>query len=273
MLSLRKARGTGTTAVISTDIMSNLAFQAYGTTNATRASIFSVVNGTVLSNNVPTDIQLRTTNTNSVTAKMTIGSSGTVNATSGTKFTVATNLLYVDYSNNRVGITKTPSFSVDTVDLNCTGAVTLSGTTNSLVSTNTTTTSFLVTADSLTTGSGTRIYSNSANISIRNLSRIIQDHASATGSIALSIQQDSSDDALFIDHNLAGNSLEIDADDNSSNPMYGIVMAIDNAGAGLEYAGRFNGSEIVGSAVGVTQDKKIRVSIGGTDYFIPLHTT
>jgi hypothetical protein len=77
---------------------------------------------------------------------------------------------------------------------------------------------------------------------------------------------------LFVDKNNTGNSIEIDADANSASAMYGLVMNIANAGAGLEYAMRFNGSEIVSAAVGGSQDKKIRISIAGTDYFIPCNT-
>lgn len=127
-------------------------------------------------------------------------------------------------------------------------------------------------ASSITTDGIARLYSNSGDTSSRNLLNIINDNASATGAKAISIQQNSSGNALFIGHNLAGTSIEIDADDNSATAMYGLTMAIDNAGAGLEYAFRFNGSEIVSSAVGGSQDKKMRVSVAGTDYFVPLHT-
>jgi hypothetical protein len=50
------------------------------------------------------------------------------------------------------------------------------------------------------------------------------------------------------------------------------VIDVENAGAGKEYAMRINGSSITSSAVGGSQDKKINVSIGGTDYYIPLYT-
>jgi len=65
---------------------------------------------------------------------------------------------------------------------------------------------------------------------------------------------------------------DIDIDANSANACYGIRFDIANAGAGLEYAMRFNGSEIVNAAVGGSQDMKIRISIAGVDYFIPCHT-
>lgn len=67
--------------------------------------------------------------------------------------------------------------------------------------------------------------------------------------------------ALNIDHATSSNSINT-----------GIVMSLSSGNASLCYAFRFNGSEIVSSVVGGTQNKKIRVSISGTDYFLPLHT-
>lgn len=58
----------------------------------------------------------------------------------------------------------------------------------------------------------------------------------------------------------------------SGNPV-GIRMSVTNAG-GNEYAFDFQGGEIVSSAVGGTQDKKIRVLIGGSGgsvYYLPLY--
>lgn len=101
----------------------------------------------------------------------------------------------------------------------------------------------------------------------------VRNDAATSAAISIGIINDAAADCLFIDHNLAGNAIEIDSDDNSVNAMYALVMNLTNAGAGLEYAFRFNGSEIVAGAVGGSQDKKIRISIAGTDYFIPCHTT
>ena len=177
-------------------------------------------------------------------------------------FWVDTNVLYVSAVNNRVGINNaSPSVALDV-----TGAYNQSFT-------GTTTNGFNITGDSVTTGTLACIISNASNTSARSILSVIQDHASATSAIAVSIQQDSSSNALFLDHNLAGSTIEIDADDNSVNAMYGLRMNIANAGAGLEYAFRFDGFEIVSAAVGGSQDKKIRVSIAGTDYFVPLYTT
>lgn len=59
---------------------------------------------------------------------------------------------------------------------------------------------------------------------------------------------------------------------NSADAAYGMYIAVTNSGAGLEYAFSFGGSEIVSSSVGGTQNKKIRVSVGGTEYYIPCYT-
>lgn len=88
----------------------------------------------------------------------------------------------------------------------------------------------------------------------------------------LAVKTAEADDALFINKDNFGSVLVIDQDVSSDNPCYGVEMNIANTGTGLEYAFKFDGSEIVGSAVGGSQDKKIRVNIAGTDYFIPLHT-
>jgi|TARA_Y100000310_G_scaffold140332_2_gene139717 hypothetical protein len=98
-----------------------------------------------------------------------------------------------------------------------------------------------------------------------------QSHASDDQPL-LQLTQASTADALFIDHNNSGASIEIDQDINDANACYGMKMNIANAGAGLEYAFKCDGSEVVAAGVGGAQDKKIRIDIGGTDYFIPCHT-
>lgn len=116
-----------------------------------------------------------------------------------------------------------------------------------------------------------RIYTSTVQTNAPVLFDITDDAATST-SICQKIQKDGTGIAIFIDNNNTGNSIEIDADVNSATAMYGLVMNIANAGAGLEYAFRFDGSEIVAAAVGGSQDQKIRISIAGTDYFIPCHT-
>lgn len=129
-----------------------------------------------------------------------------------------------------------------------------------------------ITANALTTGSGIALSSSSANTSARTLFTLSNSSSAATGAKCFAITQSSTATPATITHNATGTALDIQASSNSANKAYGILMNIANAGAGLEYAFRFDGSEIVAAAVGGTQDKKIRVSIAGVDYFIPLYT-
>lgn len=120
--------------------------------------------------------------------------------------------------------------------------------------------------------SAINIYTNSALTAGGNLLELYSDNGSSTDNIQR-IFNDGSGIGLFIDSNNIGDSINIDADANSASNMIGINMNIANAGAGLEYAFGFGGSEAVAGAVGATQDQKIRIKIGATDYFIPCHTT
>ena len=67
--------------------------------------------------------------------------------------------------------------------------------------------------------------------------------------------------ALNIDHATSSNSVNT-----------GIIMSLSSGQANLCRAFRFNGSEVVSAAVGGSQNKKLRVNVAGTDYYIPLHT-
>lgn len=228
------------------------------------------------------------TSAGNATTQFNIDPNGDMNVTSGNVIQGATtaNFINLDSSNNL--IVGTPDNNVivsldsDNSGTTSTFIVQADGSTArfsvtedgnaTVTSASTTTNSFVVTADSKTTGSIAQFNSNSADTNTRNLVKITNDNTLATGARGLFIQQDSSAAGIFIDHNLAGNAIEIDADDNSATAMYGMVMNLANAGAGLEYAFRFNGSEVVNAAVGGSQDYKIRISIGGTDYFIPCNT-
>jgi hypothetical protein len=70
----------------------------------------------------------------------------------------------------------------------------------------------------------------------------------------------------------AGKHMILHSSCNSATNSTGIEFDINNAGAGLEYAMAFSGSEYVSAAVSGTQDKKIRVNVGGTTYYIPCYT-
>jgi len=94
----------------------------------------------------------------------------------------------------------------------------------------------------------------------------------SSGHSMINLKEQGTGNVVTADKNNSGSVYYADQDANNASACYGLRMSIVNTGAGLEYAFRFDGSEIVSSAVGGSQDKKIRVSIAGTDYFIPLHT-
>ena len=72
--------------------------------------------------------------------------------------------------------------------------------------------------DALTTGSALYIDSDSSSTGTRSIASVIQNHASATGSTALTLQSDAGR-GLFIDSNLAagGPSIEIDSEKTTTN--------------------------------------------------------
>lgn len=71
----------------------------------------------------------------------------------------------------------------------------------------TTTNAIDIIGDSITTGSVLRAYSNSADTNTRSLASFINDHASATGTTVLNLQQDSTGSAIKIQS--AGNACSI----------------------------------------------------------------
>ena len=77
-----------------------------------------------------------------------------------------------------------------------------------------------ITADGLTTGSALYIDSDSSSTGTRSIATVVQNHASATGSTALTLQSDAGR-GLFIDSNLAagGPSIEIDAEQTTTNAI------------------------------------------------------
>jgi len=117
------------------------------------------------------------------------------------------------------------------------------------------------------TGTGVYVENNGAG---RGIDIVNTD---TTGnSIGLYITQATNQSSIVLDHNNSSQVINIDQDANDTNACFGIRMNIANAGAGTEYAFRFDGSEIVSAAVGGSQDKKITISIAGTDYYIPCYT-
>lgn len=84
--------------------------------------------------------------------------------------------------------------------------------TSSLVSTDTTSTVLTVSGNSLTTGGILDLTSDSSSTGARNLVRVVNDNTAATGAKCLALVQDSTSEALFIDSNGNGTSINIDSE-------------------------------------------------------------
>lgn len=67
-----------------------------------------------------------------------------------------------------------------------------------------------------TTGDLVKLTENGSNTGARSVLKLVQDHASATGAIGLSIQQDAANEALLIDQNGNGESIIIDTEATSA---------------------------------------------------------
>ena len=97
--------------------------------------------------------------------------------------------------------------------------------------------------------------------------------SSNTGSsYGVSISQASNQAALYVTKSGVMDSVYISSSVNSATYITGIEFNLINTGAGLEYAFDFEGSEQVAAAVGGSQDRKIRIRIFGTTYYIPCYT-
>ena len=68
-------------------------------------------------------------------------------------------------------------------------------------------------------------------------------------------------------------AMEIIHDTSSNSVNTGIKMALSSNNPTLCYGFRFDGTEVAAGAVGGSQDKKLRVSVSGTDYYVALNTT
>lgn len=118
------------------------------------------------------------------------------------------------------------------------------------------------------TKTGSAVYATSsgasaATVYTENTGNVYALHAKSNGT---------GNAAIYVEKAVTGPMMEFYQSCNSATASKGLVMAIDNAGAGLEYAFQFSGSEHVGSAVGGTQDQKIRILVGATTYYIPCYT-
>jgi hypothetical protein len=121
-----------------------------------------------------------------------------------------------------------------------------------------------ITADALTTGAALYIDSDSSTTDTRSLATVIQNHASATGATALTLQADAGR-GLFIDTNLAagGYALEVDAEITTTNTAK--IAAITTSGTTLEVSsvGILTGKVIDISADAATTGTGINMSMDG----------
>jgi hypothetical protein len=253
-VNLSKARGTGTTIVANLDTVGQLRYRAYGTTMASRAEINAIVNGTITSDNVPTDLIFRTTATTeaNLATRMIISSGGSV--TFGSSSGTGSGIVHLG-TLRRTNATQSASSWSNEIDfsnmyLSSTGGFNF----YMDIDNNTTSDAFQIIAGNGSYQSGTVLFS-----------------VNEAGAVALTTV--SATTALNITHNVAGGEvINLATSVSSASNIIGLKFNLANSGAGQEYAMRFDGSEIDNTAVGGTQDKKIKVSVAGTDYFIPLHT-
>ena len=104
---------------------------------------------------------------------------------------------------------------------------------------------------------------------------VLKVYGQGTGILALLESQGIGETGLKIykvGASATGKSLELVTGNNSANNTIGIDFQLTNIGGGSRYAMTFNGTEYTSSAVGGTQNRKIHIQIGGTDYFIPAYT-
>jgi hypothetical protein len=128
----------------------------------------------------------------------------------------------------------------------------------------TTATAFSISADLLTTGTALSVDSDSSDTGTRSVASIIQNHASATGATALTVQADAGR-GLFIDTNLAagGYALEIDSEQTTTNTAK--IAAINTSGTTLEVSsvGVLTGKVIDITADAATTGTGINMSMDG----------
>jgi len=123
------------------------------------------------------------------------------------------------------------------------------------------------------TGTVAYFHSTDTGATARSIVEIRETAGNAAGGTALKIQEDGNGvNALLIDKNGSGIAIDVDGDCNTAADIFAIRTNLANAGAGVEYLLDMDGGEVVSAAVGGSQDKKIRVRISGTDYYIPCHT-
>lgn len=87
------------------------------------------------------------------------------------------------------------------------------------------------------------------------------------------IVSDNGSDGLNITRTIGvGRGIFIDYDATEDGTVMGLGMDLSTSGTGDVFAFGFSGSEFVSSAVGGSQDRKIRVRVGLNTYYIPCYT-
>jgi len=118
--------------------------------------------------------------------------------------------------------------------------------------------------DALTTGTAINVVSDSATTDTRTLVQVTNDNTAAVDTVCISVQQDSTDHSVFIDHNgITGSAIYIDAETTT-----GVVMDFDLAalteGKGIDMsnlAAITTGKAIHVDATGVTHTSGVLVHI------------
>ena len=87
----------------------------------------------------------------------------------------------------------------------------------------------LTNLDSLTTGGGLRISSNSSDNTARSLLFVENDHASASGTTVANFKNDSTGYGLFVDQNGEGNAIGIDSESTGENVLAFVTPATTTA--------------------------------------------
>ena len=107
-----------------------------------------------------------------------------------------------------------------------------------------------ITSDALTTGSALYIDSDSSSTATRSIATVVQNHASATGSTALTVQADAGR-GVFINTDLAagGYALEVDSEQTTTNTAK--IAAISTSGTTLEVS---SVGVLTGKVVDITAD-------------------
>ena len=107
-----------------------------------------------------------------------------------------------------------------------------------------------ISADALTTGGALYIDSDSSSTGTRSIATIIQNHASATGSTALTLQSDAGR-GLFIDNNLAAGGYAIEVDSEQTTTNVAKIASIATSGTVLEVS---QAGVMTGKVIDITAD-------------------